>query len=211
MNLAIGFGRLVAALIATLPCAVGAPRAEDLAQAVMLVATTELDDTDFQRTVLVAAPLAQGGYIGFIINRPTTLKLENLLPDKASSGRVVDPVYFGGPMLPRVVFALARRAPNSHAGVIPLIPNLFAVLDSDDVDQVVKTTPNEARYFLGLIIWDSDQLQQEVRAGLWEVRPVDETAVFRGGPTGLWREFQGKGLKWKSQYVDLSSGCNDLC
>jgi putative AlgH/UPF0301 family transcriptional regulator len=75
---------------------------------------------------------------------------------------------------------------------------------------VVKTTSSEARYFLGLIIWDSDQLQREVRAGLWEVHPVDENAVFRGGPTGLWREFQGKGLKRKSQYVDLSSGCNDV-
>jgi putative AlgH/UPF0301 family transcriptional regulator len=64
---------------------------------------------------------------------------------------------------------------------------------------VVKTAPNEARYLLGLTVWDSYQLQREVLTGVWEVKPVDENAVFRDRPTELWRQFQGKGWKWKTR------------
>jgi putative AlgH/UPF0301 family transcriptional regulator len=71
--------------------------AADLSQAVVLVASERLSDSPFAQTVVLATPLPEGGHIGFVLNRPTGVKLESLLPDQESSRKVVDQVYAGGP------------------------------------------------------------------------------------------------------------------
>jgi len=91
--------------------------------------------------------------VGFIINRPTDVKLATLFPDDASSRRVDAPVSYGGPMLPRAVFALTHKAPDDDSDIVTLMPGLVAVLDAAGVDHIVETTPNDARYFVGLVVW----------------------------------------------------------
>src|ERR1700704_7159516 len=87
----------------------GAARAVDLSQAVILVASDRLAGTIYEQTVILAAPLPQGGYLGFIINRPTHVKLETLFPEQPSTRKVTDPVYAGGPLLSNAVFAVTRK------------------------------------------------------------------------------------------------------
>src|SRR5260370_40184234 len=77
----------------------GAARAIDLAQAVILVASNRLAGSIYEQTVILAAPLPQGGHLGFVVNRPTQVKLESLFPEQPSTRNVADPVYAGGPML----------------------------------------------------------------------------------------------------------------
>jgi putative transcriptional regulator len=187
--------RSFAAFLAVLTCTASTPRAEDGPQGMMLVATADLDGTPFQRAVLVAAPLSQGGYVGFIINRPTQVRLGSLLPNQPSSGKVIDPVYVGGPQLKESVFALTRKAPGNHGTVIALSSDLFAVLDGDSVERVIESTPNDARFVLGLIIWGPDQLDEQIRTGVWDVRPADANAVFRRKSAGLWDELQGESVQ----------------
>ena len=54
---------------------IGGTHAEDLSQPVILVASSALDGSPFEQTVVVAAPLPDGGHIGFIINKPMNVKL----------------------------------------------------------------------------------------------------------------------------------------
>jgi putative AlgH/UPF0301 family transcriptional regulator len=63
----------------------GAVRAADLSEAVLLVASGRLAGTIYEQTVVLAAPLPQGGYLGFIVNRPTHVKLETLFPEQPST------------------------------------------------------------------------------------------------------------------------------
>src|ERR1700731_4608011 len=102
----------------------GAAGAADLSEAVILVASDRLAGSIYEQTVILAAPLPQGGYLGFIVNRPTSVKLESLFPDQASTHNVVDPVYAGGPVLPRAVFAVLRKAPDNNGNFLPLMPGL---------------------------------------------------------------------------------------
>jgi putative transcriptional regulator len=157
-----------------------AAHATDLSRAVMLAAGEPLAGTAYAETVLIAAPLAQGGHIGFIVNRPTEVKLEDLFPEHAASRKVVEPVYFGGPIFTEGVFAVARKAPEGDGQVVALMPGLVAVLDGDSLDRVIETTPNDARYFAGLMLWRPGVLEEEVREGVWSVRPASVDAVLRG-------------------------------
>jgi putative transcriptional regulator len=169
----------------------GAARAVDLSQAVMLVASARLAGSPFEQTVILAAPMPQGGYMGLIVNRPTGVKLESLFPEQASSHNVVDPVYLGGPMLSEAIFAVTRAAPDNNGKVFALMPGLVLAIDGATIDRIIDTTPNDARYFLGLMVWDPDELDDQIRAGAWEVRPADADAVFRANSPGLWKSLSG--------------------
>jgi putative AlgH/UPF0301 family transcriptional regulator len=129
-----------------------AASAADLSEAVILVASDRLTGSPFQQTVILAAPLPQGGHFGFIVNRPTTVKLESLFPEQTSTHNVVDPVYAGGPAMPRAVFAVTRNAPHDGGQVLSPMPGLAVVIDADTVDRIIETRPNDARYFMGLMI-----------------------------------------------------------
>jgi len=170
----------------------GAARAIDLSQAVILVASNRLAGSIYEQTVILAAPLPQGGHLGFVVNRPTSVKLESLFPDQASTHNVVDPVYAGGPILPRAVFAVMRKAPdNDNANFLSLMPGLVVAIDGATVDRIIETTPNDARYFVGLMFWAPDDLDDEIRSGAWEVRPADVDTVLRANSPGLWKSLEG--------------------
>jgi len=169
----------------------GATRAADLSQAVILVASDSLAGSPFEQTVIVAAPLPQGGHVGFIVNRPTGVKLETLFPEQAATHNVVDPVYAGGPAMSRAVFAVTRKAPDNTADVLPLMPGLVAVIDAGTVDHIIETTPNDARYFVGLMVWAADELEGQVDAGAWDIRPADVDSVLPANAKGLWKSLTG--------------------
>ena len=180
-----------AALLIVFAGLTGATRAADLSQAVMLVASDSLAGSPFEQTVIVAAPLPQGGHVGFIVNRPTGVKLETLFPEQTSTHKVVEPVYAGGPAMPRAVFAVTRKAPDNSADVFPLMPGLVAVVDAETVDHIIETMPNDARYFVGLMVWAPDELETQVDAGAWDVRPADVESVLPANAKGLWKSLSG--------------------
>ena len=71
------------------------------------------------------------------------------------------------------------------------MPGLAVVIDSATVDRIIETTPNDARYFVGLMLWGPDDLEDEIRDGAWEVRPADIDTVLRTNSNGLWKSLEG--------------------
>lgn len=120
---------LTPALLATLaaPVAPAAPvekaqpaqRALDTG-AVLLAAHPGLTDSFWARTVLLAAPAANSGHIGLILNRPTRLALSSLFPRHLLSTIVRDPVYLGGPFAAQTVVASTHGTPISRTGQCPV-------------------------------------------------------------------------------------------
>jgi putative AlgH/UPF0301 family transcriptional regulator len=155
------------------------------------VASGRLVGSIYEQTVVLAAPLPQGGHLGFIVNRPTHVKLETLFPEQPSTRNVADPVYAGGPVLSNALIAVTRKAPDNNGKFFSPMPGLAVVIDSATVDRIIETTPNDARYFVGLMIWGPDDLEDEIRDGAWEVRPADVDTVLRTNSNGLWKSLEG--------------------
>ncbi len=169
--------------------------ADDSSQAVTLVATDALEGTPFEQTVIVVTPLPDGGHMGFIINRPTDVKLATLFPDDVPSREVEAPVSYGGPLMPRAVFALTHKAPDGDSDIVTLMPGLVAVLDAAGVNHILETSPNDARYFIGLVVWGPEELAAQVDAGAWEVKPPDPNLVLRAKSNRLWHELRSNKSK----------------
>ena len=69
----ISAGRLL--LAAALCVAAASPALAQEDEAMLLVAHPGFRDLDYRQTVVLAAPAPNGGHVGVILNRPTTLKL----------------------------------------------------------------------------------------------------------------------------------------
>lgn len=184
----VGIGAAVVVIAAIV---VGAGRAADLSEAVILVASPKLAGSPFEQTVALAAPLPDGGHVGFIVNRPTTVSLETLFADDSPARRVREPVYYGGPEATRGVFVLMRSAPDGARSAVPLLPGVVAILDEATVDHVIETTPNAARYFVGMMVWGPDELAQQVTDGLWDLRDADGDSVLPANASRLWNKLRG--------------------
>lgn len=154
-------------------------------QPVLLIAAPDLQGL-YSRTALLVVPAAGGQHIGFILNRATDVKMATLFPDHAASAKVADPVYFGGPERLESIFAIVRRDPGVPC--LHLFGDLFVTGNGAAVDQIIETTPNDARYFAGFVGWQPGELAKELEAGFWRITEPDPALIFRKDPDAIWED-----------------------
>ena len=175
----------LAALAAGHPAAAQSPHERE---ALLLVSSPQLRDPSYFHTVVLAVPVENDRYVGVIINRPTRRSLASLFPEHEPSKKVAEPVFFGGPMSGRAVFAVVRAEDNPGRGSIELMKNLFLALTVKTVDRVIEQTPNNARYYVGNVVWNPGELRTEIDRKLWHVMNADTDLVFRKDTERLWEE-----------------------
>lgn len=173
---------LIAGLLIAAACTA---RAQDLDRPLLLVAAPDLQGL-YSRTALLVVPAAGGQHLGFILNRATDLKLATLFPEHAPSAKVVDPVYFGGPEMVGAIFALVRRDPGVPA--LHLFGDLFVTGNGAAVDRIIEQSPNDARYFVGFVGWQPEELAKELAAGFWLVTEPDAALAFSKDTGAMWEE-----------------------
>src|ERR1700722_14961284 len=96
-------------LLFATPCATSAEDSKPLT-AILLVARTELPDSDFAGSVVLAMNHLGIAPAGIILNRPTRVAVSELFPNLKPLARLHDKVYFGGPVEPMSVWFLFRAA-----------------------------------------------------------------------------------------------------
>ncbi|MCZ7564831.1 MAG: YqgE/AlgH family protein [Burkholderiales bacterium] len=179
---------LSAVLLAVLGATVAHAQSPRAGEAVFLVASPQFRDPTYFHTVLIASPLDNGGHIGIILNRPTTRSLASLFPEHEPSKKVADPVYFGGPFSRSALVAVVHRDASPGQGSLPLMKSLYLAINVGTIDQIIESTPNEARYYVGYVGWRPGELRREIDRGLWAVLNADAKTVFRKDTEGMWEE-----------------------
>lgn len=177
------------ALLASLSmCLAPVAKAADTDEAVLLVAQPRLESALFGAAILLVKPIADGGHIGFIVNRPTNMKLGELFPEHEPSKKVADPLFLGGPADFNRVFALVERHAAAGEGAMQITPELCLVAEANAVDHIIEAEADRARFFLGLVVWRPGELDEEIERGMWFVDEPDAKLVLRKKTDGLWEE-----------------------
>jgi putative AlgH/UPF0301 family transcriptional regulator len=157
-------------------------------EAVVLAAAAGLRQGFWAHTVLLAAPLPSGGHLGVILNRSIGQSMSEFFPQHEASRKVLEPVYFGGPFHTEIVVALSARAQAPAEGTIPMGQELSLVVAAKTIDRIIEQTPNDARYFFGVVLWRPGELRLEFDRGLWTLHDADAATVFRKDTDRLWPE-----------------------
>jgi putative transcriptional regulator len=182
----MSFARSLLAILLLLSTGVASAQRQD--DAIILIAHPAFRDVEYRQAVLIATPAPNGGHVGVILNRPTRRSLGSLFPEHEPSKKVVDPVYYGGPFSRGALVALVRADQTPGAGSVLVMRNLYMTFRANTIDQVIESTPNEARYFVGYVGWRPGELRGEIDRGLWSVLDADVETVFRKETEGLWEE-----------------------
>jgi putative transcriptional regulator len=183
------------------PAAATAQEVREPAPGMFLVATKQIQDPRFQRSVVLLLTVEPAGAVGLIINRPSGMKLSSLFRDMRRAGLKEDQLYFGGPVETRKAFVLLRGRTRSR-DALPILQDVAVSTSEDVIRQALrrKRAGKDYRLFMGYAGWSAGQLDQEIRRGGWYVVPADAETVFHKDEQKVWRELLRKGeeiVVWK--------------
>ena len=194
---------LLALLIGWTGAAVGQSEQATDDDAVFLVAHPAFRDAGYFHTVLIAAPILNGGHIGVILNRPTTRSLISFFPEHEPSKRVAEPVRYGGPFSPGALIAVVKSETNPGAGTLPLMKDLFIAFRAATIDKVIEQSPNDARYFVGYVGWRPGELKGEIDRGLWAVVHANRETVFQKDTSELWEDMLAQSRRLQAKNLEV--------
>jgi putative AlgH/UPF0301 family transcriptional regulator len=163
--------------------------AKNLAVGKLLVASRNLGDPSFAKSVILLVRYDEKGVLGLMLNHRTDVPLSRALETLKAAKDRTDPVYLGGPVDLPSVFAL-YQSPTKLEGAENIFDGIYLIAAKPLFEQTISARPDPHVFhvYLGYAGWTQEQLQQEVALGAWFVFPADANTVFNDDPDSLWQE-----------------------
>lgn len=153
----------------------------------LLVASKQMPDPRFRKSVLVVTRHGHSGPIGVIINRPQKIKLGKIFPDYPAAREMR--LFYGGPAYIKQVSYLVRGG-ETVTGALTISSDISLAYDLPTLDEMLsgKRSYKDLRVMHGLASWAPGQLEYEIQLGSWYAMPLDETIIFDRAPAEMWQE-----------------------
>jgi putative transcriptional regulator len=159
------------------------------ARGVFLVASRDMPDPRFQRTVILLLEHGENGTVGLVINRPTEVSLAEILPDLPQANDKSHVLFWGGPVaLHTLMFLMQSKLPLDHG--IPVLDNVYVSAHRLTLKQLLdehKPAP-QVRIYTGHAGWAPGQLDAELATGGWRLFEATSELLFHDKPTLLWEK-----------------------
>jgi putative transcriptional regulator len=152
----------------------------------LLVASPQLMDPNFARTVVLVTEHNDEGAMGIILNRPATTTVVEAAPELEDLVEPGDDVFVGGPVQPSSVIVLAEWDSPEEA-TVPVFDGIGFVGADADPDELARTV-SRARLFAGFAGWSPGQLETELERDDWILEPALPEDVFTPAPEQLWSD-----------------------
>ncbi len=165
--------------------------ASDLRAPVLLMAMPQVLDPFFYRSVVLLVHHEEEGSFGFIVNRPTEIRVTEILKGMEITwhGDRDALAYFGGPVQPQlgsVLYAAKPGAHQSEEGSSEVSPGVRITQHIGDLANLAESPPVAMRLFLGYAGWGTGQLVEEILRNDWLTAPVSHDLIFAPNPETIW-------------------------
>ncbi|HEY4573238.1 MAG TPA: YqgE/AlgH family protein [Thermoanaerobaculia bacterium] len=163
----------------------------DLSTPVLLMAMPQVLDPFFHRSVVLLLHHEDEGSFGFILNRPTGIKVSEILKgmDVGWSGRQEAVAYFGGPVQPNlgtVLFAPLVPDGDPEDTATEVLPGVALTQHIGDLSRLAEAPPDQFRLILGYAGWGEGQLMEEILRNDWLTAPASSELIFAPDPEQIW-------------------------
>ncbi len=164
-----------------------------------LVATPQLLDPNFARSVVLLIQHGEQGALGVVLNRRLEKSVADLWKEVSTvASESQQQVHLGGP----VTGPLMAVHTAADLAEMEIVPNVFFAAQKEHLDSLVSRPESEFRIFLGHAGWGGGQLEGELEAGAWLTMSASRELIF-SPEENLWeavtrrigREFFGSTLK----------------
>lgn len=151
----------------------------------LLVATEVVRGEAFAKTVVLLLHYDENGALGIVVNRPTEVEAQELLPDVDAISAYRGTLYWGGPVQMNSLSALLRTD-TPPEGAQAIVDSVHHV-PIDDSLQDTLADPTSLRFFIGYAGWAPGQLDHEIARGSWHIVSATNETVFAEDPRSLWK------------------------
>jgi putative transcriptional regulator len=161
--------------------------ARDLGPATLLVASRDLADPNFAKTVILLVHYDDESVLGLTINRHTDVAVSRLFENLKAGKDRADSIYLGGPVEISTVFALLE-SPDKLKGAEPVFGETYLISTKALLEKTVASRPKPDVFhvYLGYAGWTNEQLRKEVALGMWFIFHADTALIFDSDPDSLW-------------------------
>jgi putative transcriptional regulator len=181
--------------------AAAAPPAGEPAQlerGALLIASRDLRDPNFSRSVVLITHFDDSGTVGLVLNRPLPVPAAQALPPLAGLDPDPGGLFLGGPVSIATLQLLVRTDENLDPGS-KLVDNVYVVAGADVFENLVngRIGATALRLYAGYAGWAPGQLESELLRGDWIIRAADPETIFTANPERLWPDLTGApGEQW---------------
>lgn len=163
----------------------------DLTTPVLLLAMPQVLDPFFHKSVILLLHHEKEGSFGFIINRPTGIKIHEILKgmEVGWQGGGDEVAHFGGPVQPQlgtVLFSASLEEAEAMEAASEVLPGVAITQHVGDLSRLAESPPDHFRLLLGYAGWGAGQLIQEILRNDWLTAPVQSDLIFASDPEQVW-------------------------
>lgn len=148
-----------------------------------LIAMPQLEDDNFSSALVYICDDDEQGVLGFIVNRPSTLTLKQLLEKlelDVSGARCADtPVLYGGPVHSDHGFVLHPGSANDWDSSLQVSDTVALTTSMDILKAIARGAgPEEFIVLVGCAGWQVEQLTEELKDNAWLTVAADHRVMF---------------------------------
>lgn len=153
----------------------------------LLISEPFLPDPNFERTVVLLCDHNEEGSFGFVLNKPSTVKVNEVMEDINNLDEVV---FIGGPVQQDTLHFIHRNTPLEKAVVI--CDEIRWGGSFEDLIILTNTrqiSSTDIRFFLGYSGWGPGQLESELDQNSWIVCDyINDELLFDTNPQLMWKK-----------------------
>lgn len=163
------------------------PQPPKLTLGSLLISEPYLLDSYFKRSVVIIAENKPGGILGFILNKPTDVKLNDAVEDFPYFNV---PLYYGGPCETDTLFYIHTLGEKLNE-CKEIVPGVYWGGKYNKLRHLIDTgqvKPDQIRFYAGYSGWDPKQLKHELKEKSWLLSQANKRFSFHENPKILWSD-----------------------
>ncbi len=163
----------------------------------VLISEPFLPDEYFKRTIVFLTEYGDKGALGFVLNKPVKMKINQLVEEFPE---VDIPVSVGGPVATdtlHYVHTLGDLIPGSK----PVTGDVYWGGDYEALKALLRegvAGPGKIRFFIGYSGWDAGQLERELTENSWVITRIPTPEIMSARTPEAWKKIlMNMGRKYK--------------
>lgn len=165
------------------------PVANGVRAGTLLLASTDLMEPTFRRSVIYVVEHNDGGTLGVVLNRPSETAVYNVLPQWTDT--VVKPktMFVGGPVKRDAALCLGTLRVGADPDATPGLRHVagrIVMVDLDADPELIGAAVEGVRIFAGYSGWTTGQLEGEIDRDDWIVLSALPSDVLAEPRADLW-------------------------
>jgi putative transcriptional regulator len=144
-----------------------------------------LNDSSFNRAIILLTEHTANNSVGFILNRPLNYCINDLMPDIDCSFTI----YQGGPVEQDNLY-FVHKIPELLPESVEVSNGIFWGGNFNSLKELLNNNlleSSDISFFLGYSGWDKQQLEEEMNENSWFVAENDFENIFSIEEKNLWK------------------------